>query len=80
MVSAERRLGDVVRVHAHLMIARAQVELGEEARAMQLVQELIHNGNGELVLGRDGVEGAEVDAETPRAVGLAHKEHGGAER
>lgn len=34
MVSAERRLLDVVRVHAHLMVARAKVELGEEARSV----------------------------------------------
>ena len=31
MVSAERHLGDVVGVHPHLMVARTQIELGEEA-------------------------------------------------
>jgi hypothetical protein len=34
MVSMEHRLLDVVRVHAHLMIARTQVELGEEVRSV----------------------------------------------
>jgi hypothetical protein len=29
-MSAERRLVHIVRVHAHLMISTAQIELGEE--------------------------------------------------
>jgi hypothetical protein len=48
----------------HLMILRAQVQLGEEARAM----ELVNHRDWELVLGRLVIEGAVVDAEAPRVV------------
>jgi hypothetical protein len=41
---------------------------------MELVQELVHDGDGKFVLGHHGVKGAIVDAETPRAIGLAHQE------
>lgn len=34
MMSPECRLRDIVRMHPHLMIAGAEVELGEEARSM----------------------------------------------
>ena len=43
---------------------------------MELIEELVHHRDGELVLGCLGVEGAVVDAETPRHVRLAHEEHG----
>ena len=52
VVSAERRLVDVLRPHEHLVVPRAQVQLGEESRAMELVQQLIHHGKRELVLQR----------------------------
>ena len=57
MVSAERRLGDVIGVHPHLVVARAQIELGEEASPVKLVEKLIDDRNREFVLGRLGVEG-----------------------
>ena len=75
MMSAERRLGDVVDAHPHLMIARAQIELGEEANPMELVEKLVHDGYGKLVLGSLGVEGAVVDAETLGLIRLANKEY-----
>jgi hypothetical protein len=49
-MGAKRRLVDVSYEHAHLMVARAQVELGEVAGAMQLVEKLVDHRNGELVL------------------------------
>ena len=45
MVSAERRLGDVIGVHPHLVVARAQIELGEEASPVKLVEKLIDDRN-----------------------------------
>ena len=80
MVSAERRLGNVVGVHSHLVVARAQIELGEEASPMKLVEKLIDDRNWEFVLGRLGVEGPVVDAKAPGVVCLAHQHHGGGER
>jgi hypothetical protein len=56
-VGAEGGLVDVARVHPHLVVARPEVQLREEAGAMELVQELIDHWNRELVLRRLGVEG-----------------------
>ena len=80
MVGAEGRLVDVVGVHAHLVIPRAKVELGEEASPMKLVQELIHHRDREFIYGRLGVEGAIVDAETPRVVHLPDQQDWRGER
>ena len=75
MVSPERHLGDVVRVHPHLVVARTQIELGEEASPKELVEELEYHRYGELVLGCLGVEGMVVDAETLSVVWLADRKH-----
>ena len=75
VVGAERRLGHVLRVHAHLVIARTQVELGEEARSVKFIEQLVHHRDGKLVLGSLGVKGAVVDAEMSRLVRLADEEH-----
>ena len=80
MVRPERRFGDVVGVHPHLVVARTQIELGEEASPKELIQELEYHRDGELVLGRLGVEGAVVNAETPSVVRLPDKEHRRRER
>ena len=72
MVSAERRLGDVIRVHPHLVVARAQIELGEEASPVKLVKKLIDDRNREFVLGRLGVEGPVDDAKALGVVRLTH--------
>jgi ribosomal protein L21 len=50
------------------MVARTQVDLGEVAGTVQLVQELVHHQDEELVLGRPRIEGVIVDAETPGPV------------
>ena len=73
MVSAEHRLDDVIGVHPHLVVARAQIELGEEASPMKLVEKLIDDRNREFVIGRLGVEGPVVDAKSLGVVRLAHQ-------
>jgi hypothetical protein len=50
VVRAECRLGDIVRVHPHLMVARTQVKLGEEASPVQLIEKLIVTEIGNLSL------------------------------
>uniref|UniRef100_A0A0A8YS60 Uncharacterized protein n=1 Tax=Arundo donax TaxID=35708 RepID=A0A0A8YS60_ARUDO len=52
-------------MHPHLVIAGAEVELGEELGAVEFVEEFIHNWNGELVVDRARVQGPIVDAKAP---------------
>ena len=79
-MSLERRLVDVSRTHADLVIPRTQIELGEEARPMELVQQLVDDGDGERVLDGERVERPVVDAETPRPIRLLDEEDRGRER
>ena len=67
---AERRLVDITRPHANLVVPGAKVQLGEESGAVEFVEQFVHYGNGERVLDGEGVQGAVVDAETPRALRL----------
>ena len=80
VVGAERRLLDVRRVHAHLVVPRAEVELGEVLGPMELVEELVNHRDRELVLGHAVVEFPVVDAEAPRPIRLLDEEHGCRER
>ena len=66
----ERRLVNIIGVHPHLVIPGAQIQLGEEARAVEFVKEFIDHGDGKRVLDSEGVEGAVVDAKSPRAISL----------
>jgi hypothetical protein len=56
-------LGDVLRVHQLLVIAAAEVQLGE-VRPLELIQQFDDDWSWELVHGF-GVEGAVVDVELP---------------
>jgi hypothetical protein len=76
-MSPERCLVDVGWAHADLVIPRTQIELGEEARPMELVQQLVDDGNGECVLDGERVERPVVDAEAPRPVRLLDEEDRG---
>ena len=76
VVGAECRLLRVGQVHAHLVIAGMQVQLGEEHGAMQLIEELVDQRDQELVLGGLVIERAVVDAEAPGAVCLLDQQHG----
>jgi hypothetical protein len=69
-MSPERRLRDVAKVHAHLMVARPKIQLSEEASTMQFIQEFFDHWNWEFVLDGYCVEGPVVDAEPPRTIGL----------
>jgi hypothetical protein len=74
LVRAEHGLLHVVQMHQHLVVARAHVELREETRAPQLVEELLHHWNWELVLDSGVVESSVIDTETPCVVVLADEE------
>jgi len=79
IVGPERRLVDVGGQHAYLVISGAQIELGEEAGAMQLVQQLVDHRDREGILDGEGVQGPIVDVETPPAVRLLDEKHRGRE-
>ena len=76
----ERGLGNVVRVHAHLVIPATKIDLGEETSTLQLVKEFINHRNRKLVLDGAVVKSAKVDAEVPTAILLVDEEHRGGER
>jgi hypothetical protein len=65
VVRPECHYVDVVEVHPHLVVPRAQVELGEEASPVKLVEQLVDHRDGVLVLPCPGVQSAIFDAETP---------------
>lgn len=69
-----------VGVNAHLVVARAQIQLGEETGAVELVEELLDHRNWELILDGALVEGAVVHAEKSRAVVFLDEEDGCGER
>ena len=65
-VGAERRLVYVLRPHAHLVVPRTQVQLGEETGAMEFVQQLVDHRDRKGVLHRERVQCAVVNAEDDR--------------
>lgn len=65
IVAMEGCLGDFVGVHAHLMVARAKVELIEKARTSKLIQQLIDNRYRGLTVDRVFIHGTLVDKKTP---------------
>jgi hypothetical protein len=75
LMRAEHCFVNVVSVHEHLVVARPEIKLGEESRAMKLIQELLHNRSRKLILDRLTVECPVVDAESPGAVRLLDQEH-----
>jgi hypothetical protein len=68
------RLLHVARVHAHLVIAGAEVELGEELGATQFVGKLLNHWNRELIFDCLGVQGVVVNAEPLGAVTFLDEE------
>lgn len=75
LVRLERRLLHIVEVHAYLVIAGSEVELGEEPRAVELVKELLDHRNRELVFDGDGAEGTIIHTKALHFVCLIAEEH-----
>jgi hypothetical protein len=46
---SESRLVDVFRLHADLVVARPQVQLGKDMCTMQFIQKILYDGNRELI-------------------------------
>jgi hypothetical protein len=74
VVGAECGLVYIFWPHAHLVVPRPEVQLGEEPRAVEFVEKLIDHQYGEHVLDSERVQGPVVDAEAPRPVGLLDKD------
>ena len=70
LMSAEWGLFNVVRVHANLMIAAVQIELGEEVCTPELIEEFIDDRNGKLVFNRVLVQGAAINTKAPCTIVL----------
>jgi hypothetical protein len=79
-VCAERGLGNVRGAHPDLMVARAEIQLREEAGAVELVEEFADHRDRVHVLDRDHVQGAIVNTETPGVISLPHEHNKGGER
>jgi hypothetical protein len=69
VVCAERGLGNVLGAHPDLMVAGAEIQLGEEAGTV----ELIDHWNRVRILDRYRVQGAIVNTETSGAISLPHE-------
>ena len=75
VMRAEHRLVDILRPHPDLVVPGPQVQLGEETRAVELVEQLVHDRDGEGILDCERVQRPLVDAEPPRAVRLFDEEY-----
>lgn len=78
IAGAEGGLGDVFGGHTNLVVAVAEVNLGEDGGPMEAVKELVNPWEGVTVLDGDGVEGAVVHTKAEGAILLLDKEDGGA--
>lgn len=56
MVSAESSFFDIRREHVHLVIAGAQIQLGEIFSIAQFLQQFINNRNEKFIFGGLGIQ------------------------
>ena len=73
---AERGLRHVGRIDAHLVVARAQIDLAEVLRTVQPIEQLIDAGQRVLVLDGDLVQRTVVDTHAQLAALLLDEQHG----
>lgn len=74
-MGAEGGLVDVSPTHPHLVVPGPQVQLGEVARPVKLVQELVDDWDGEGDLDGESVECSVVNTEPLGAVRLLDEEN-----
>jgi hypothetical protein len=68
VVRSEHSFLHVGQLHEHLVVLAAEVKLGEEMGAMELVEEFIHHGNGKHVADHLAIESTIVHTETPQPI------------
>jgi hypothetical protein len=66
----ERGLVYVISMHPHLVVAQAEIKLGEEGHTAELVEWLFNDGDGELILDGAAIEGVIIDIEVPSVIAL----------
>jgi hypothetical protein len=77
LVSSKGSLGYVNFLHTYLVVARTQIKFSEVLSTNQLIQEIINDRNGELVLDGELIEGMKVRRHTPSTLFLKHHDHRG---
>jgi hypothetical protein len=65
LMSLKGSLGDVIFLHTYLVVARTKIKFREVLRTTQLIQEIINDRNGKLVLDGEFIEGTQVKTDVP---------------
>lgn len=68
IISAEGCLGEIIWVHVHLMIPRAQIKLGEEPSTMEFIEQLVNHRDGKFIFDSLLIQSLVVDTKTPGAI------------
>jgi hypothetical protein len=76
LVSSKGSLGYVNFLHMYLVVSRTQIKFSELLRTTQLIQEIINDSNGELVLDGKLIEGMKVGTHAPSTFFLKCHDHG----
>lgn len=59
----------------NLVVARTQVQFGEDAYPVKLIHELLHGGDGKAVSDGNGIQCSIIDAEPLATVFLFHQQY-----
>jgi hypothetical protein len=77
LVISKGNLGYVRFLHTYIVVSRMQIKCSEVLSTTQLIQEIINDRNGELVLHGEIIEGTEVRKHAPRNLFLKYHDHKG---
>jgi hypothetical protein len=75
LMSSKGSLGDVNVLHTYLVVARTQIKFSEILSTTQLIQEIINDRNGKLVLDGEFIEGTKVRTHAPSTFFLKYHDH-----
>jgi hypothetical protein len=73
--SSKCSLGDVNVFHMYLVVSRMQIKLSEILITTQLIQEIISDRNGKLVLDGEFIEGMKVRTHAPSTLFIKYHDH-----
>lgn len=74
VVGVERRLLNGLWYQLDLVEVRAQIDLGEDSHAVQLIEDIVQRGNWEGIFYRDAIQHCVVYTEAPGSILLAHQD------
>jgi hypothetical protein len=75
LMSSKGSLGDVIVFHMYLVVARMQINFSEILSTTQLIEEIINERNGKLVLDGEFIEGTKVRTHAPSILFLKYHDH-----